>query len=556
MNLEIRNIIEIWPKWKILQIIENSSSGTVYKACKEETEYTAWAAIKVIRIPKDESELRVRKQEGMDDISIQYYYQNVIWEFLNKINVMELLKPLNNIVRIEECYIKRRENRPEWYIYIRMELLEGLLSYIERKPLSVEEIVKLGIDICEALKICEAHNIIHGDIKPDNIFVDQFGTFKLGDFGIGKRMENSQTKLYQKETSMYVAPEFYRDGVVGKTADIYALGIILHNLMGAGRFRFPFMPSYYQLATLNLKDQALYRQLNGKSASTLCGLGSTLEAVVAKACAPDPRIRYQTAQEFQRDLIQWRDFSANKIWEFPGNTLTKCISFGQMRIEEDSVSGNNPGQIMDSALAQSRDMIENPMPKNTVSGAKIAIWIAIGFCVLVLCFFCGYTLLNSRQLFENEMAENISRTQTAEDVSPATADFTGDSLADTSEAEINDNEDQRETDEVEGSYIGIQVTTVSSEMSQLYDIPEGVYVYSVVNNGPAQAAGIIEGDVIIDVEGHRIANTDQLIEALSYYTSGETVGVTILRNSDGEYNAWLMAVTLASFDDADTGFDD
>lgn len=354
----------------------------------------------MIRIPKDESELRVRKQEGMDDISIQYYYQNVIWEFLNKIRVMELLKPLNNIVRIEECYI-RRENRPEWYIYIRMELLEGLLSYIERKPLSVEEIVKLGIDICEALKICEAHNIIHGDIKPDNIFVDQFGTFKLGDFGIGKRMENSQTKLYQKETSMYVAPEFYRDGVVGKTADIYALGIILHNLMGSGRFRFPFMPSYSQLATLNLKDQALYRQLNGKSASTLCGLGSTLEAVVAKACAPDPRIRYQTAQEFQRDLIQWRDFSANKIWEFPGNTLTKCISFGQMRIEEDSVSGNNPGQIMDSALAQSRDMIGN-----------------------------------------------------------------------------------------------------------------------------------------------------------SYYTSGETVGVTILRNSDGEYNAWLMAVTLASFDDADTGFDD
>ena len=58
-----------------------------------------------------------------------------------------------------------------------------------------------------------------------------------------------------------------------------------------------------------------------------------------------------------------------------------------MRIEEDSVSGNNPGQIMDSALAQSRDMIENPMPKNTVSGAKIAIWIATGFCVLVLCFF-------------------------------------------------------------------------------------------------------------------------------------------------------------------------
>ena len=147
------------------------------------------------------------------------------------------------------------------------------------------------------------------------------------------------------------------------------------------------------------------------------------------------------------------------------------------------------------------------------------------------------------------MAENVIRTQTAEDVSPATADFTADSLADTSEAEINDNEDQRETDEVEGSYIGIQVITVSSEMSQLYDIPEGVYVYSVENNGPAQAAGIIEGDVIIDVEGHRIANKDQLIEALSYYTSGETVGVTILRNSDGEYNAWLMAVTLASFDD-------
>ena len=51
-------------------------------------------------------------------------------------------------------------------------------------------VAKLASDICEALEICAGKNIIHRDIKPDNIFIDSFGNYKIGDFGVAKQLEN------------------------------------------------------------------------------------------------------------------------------------------------------------------------------------------------------------------------------------------------------------------------------------------------------------------------------------------------------------------------------
>ena len=72
-----------------------------------------------------------------------------------------------------------------------MELLTPLQKVTKERLLSEEEVIKLGKDICKALILCESRNIIHRDIKPDNIMISKFGDYKLGDFGVSKVMSHT-----------------------------------------------------------------------------------------------------------------------------------------------------------------------------------------------------------------------------------------------------------------------------------------------------------------------------------------------------------------------------
>ena len=68
-------------------------------------------------------------------------------------------------------------------------LLTPLYQHLREHPLSEEDVIRLGIDLCRALEICQKYNIIHRDIKPENIFYSEQGSFKLGDFGIARQLE-------------------------------------------------------------------------------------------------------------------------------------------------------------------------------------------------------------------------------------------------------------------------------------------------------------------------------------------------------------------------------
>ena len=108
---------------------------------------------------------------------------------------------------VEDYKVVEKKDEIGWDIYIRMELLTPFNSYVCDKTLSEQEVIKLGIDLCTALELCARRNIIHRDIKPENIFVNPFGDFKLGDFGIARKLENVTGGLSQKGTYNYMAPE-------------------------------------------------------------------------------------------------------------------------------------------------------------------------------------------------------------------------------------------------------------------------------------------------------------------------------------------------------------
>lgn len=109
---------------------------------------------------------------------------------------------------------------------------------------------------------------------------------------------------------------------------------------------------------------------------------------------------------------------------------------------------------------------------------------------------------------------------------------------------------REKVDESQASYLGISGEDVSSEISQVYGMPVGVVVTSVAEGGPAQNAGIQNGDIITELDGRSVANMDQLRNVLSYYAAGETVDVVVQRANNGQYEAQTVSVTLGSASDA------
>ena len=253
---------QVWPEWQVEEKpLGKGSFGVVYQAVRREHNIESFAAIKIISIPVDSSEVDSLKTEGLDMDSTRIYFQEIVNDFISEIKLMESLKGIQNIVSVEDYKVVEKEGDIGWYIFIRMELLTPFNAFISDKKLTEEEVFKLGCDICTALEICNKCNIIHRDIKPENIFVNDFGYFKLGDFGIARKMENMTGGLSHKGTFNYMAPEVVNSREYDARADIYSLGIVLYRLLNGNRL--PFLDTEKQLLNPNERRNAVDRRMRG-----------------------------------------------------------------------------------------------------------------------------------------------------------------------------------------------------------------------------------------------------------------------------------------------------
>lgn len=115
--------------------------------------------------------------------------------------------------------------------------------------------------------------------------------------------------------------------------------------------------------------------------------------------------------------------------------------------------------------------------------------------------------------------------------------------------EMMNMETRERVDADQASYIGIRGGDVSSEAIQLYNVPAGVVVTEVVENGPAADAGIEAGDIITELDGRTISGMSQLQQTLEYYAAGEKVDVVIQRSGDNGYEAKTVSITLGAAKD-------
>lgn len=188
------------------------------------------------------------------------------------------------------------------YHFIAMEKIPNSRTFedlLEQEKPRQRKVVQTIIKIGEALEYAHEHNIVHRDVKPANIMIDEFGEPLLADFGVAELVDwpSCTVSGALTGTPLYMSPEQARAERVGRSSDMYSLCVVLYEaLTNALPYDLPD-----GMATASVLDAVKNKQpIRARKQNR--ALSKDLEYVMAKALNKDPRDRYPTIKAFMQDL--------------------------------------------------------------------------------------------------------------------------------------------------------------------------------------------------------------------------------------------------------------
>ncbi|HKF42345.1 MAG TPA: protein kinase [Thermoanaerobaculia bacterium] len=281
--------------YEIVDEIGHGGMGVVYLARRADEEFDKRVAIKTARIGLSDESFRVR-----------FRTERQIVAGLDHPNIARLLDGGTSA-----------DGQP----YLVMEYVEGepLLEFCRARGLATKERLEIFLEVCAAVQYAHQHLIVHRDIKPSNILVTKEGTVKLLDFGIAKLIapepggaEADRTgTLFQLLTPDYASPEQLRGEPVTTASDVYALGVVLYELLtGQKPYRVvDSSPADMIRIVCDTEPQrpsaAVLRGGEGRSEETQKlrkALSGDLDTIVLKAMRKEPARRYASVSELAADI--------------------------------------------------------------------------------------------------------------------------------------------------------------------------------------------------------------------------------------------------------------
>ncbi|MBW7907642.1 MAG: serine/threonine protein kinase [Kiritimatiellae bacterium] len=192
------------------------------------------------------------------------------------------------------------------YHYIVMEPIRNsrtLEDLMESQPLSMNELLEIGIKIARALHYAHSRNIFHRDVKPSNIMVDEFGEPLLTDFGVAELVDWPSMTISGALTGtpLYMSPEQARMDTAGPQSDIYSLGVVLYEAITG---MLPY--STQHSAPIKQVLEAVKTETPRRLRHYRRDISPDLEAVILKAIEKNTGRRYHDAESFASDLERAR----------------------------------------------------------------------------------------------------------------------------------------------------------------------------------------------------------------------------------------------------------
>lgn len=273
--------------YRVVREIGRGGMGTVYLAERSDEKYDRQVALKVVK-------------RGMDT-------DEVVSRFRREERILARLEH-RGIARMYDADVTD-DGRP----YLVLEYVAGrpIDAFCDAELLTVEERIRLFLSVCDAVSYAHNQLVLHRDLKPSNILVTDEGA-RLLDFGIGKVLDDDledtrdlTALVGRRLTPEYASPEQLDGGTISTAADVYSLGVVLHELLTGARPKGDRRPTPSATVTDSIRQeettaiatarrstpQRLARQLHGD-----------LDVILMKALHPDAARRYASVEGLAGDL--------------------------------------------------------------------------------------------------------------------------------------------------------------------------------------------------------------------------------------------------------------
>jgi serine/threonine protein kinase len=327
--------------YRVVSVLGHGGTGTVYLAERADRQYSVQVAIKI-----------VEAATVFGDLGARFRAEGQILARLNHPNISALLDA---------------GETNEGQHYLVMEYIHGeqLDRYADRQSLDLRSRLQLFLEICGTVQYAHQNLVVHRDLKPANILVTSYGTPKLLDFGIAKLLEPGDTTAGLALTRMndrlltaeYASPEQILGQRVTTASDVYALGVVLYELLtGVRPYSVPAPASQLDLERLictgdpkrtsttlrNLildgtahggPDVTAIAHARGLTADKLHKrLLGDLDAIVARALRKEPQQRYTSVEQLAADVRRYLDSkpvqARQSNWVYDSNRFIRRHAFG------------------------------------------------------------------------------------------------------------------------------------------------------------------------------------------------------------------------------------
>lgn len=304
----------VFGQWYTDKQLGNGTDGKVFSIYKENYDGSRESSVlKIIRLGENRNERKVfSSDENIVAETEDEYYDKIIKSITDNIDTVKKADDGRHFIKYENVELRRASDGKGRLILIKLENAKSLSELLKEFSFTLDETLRLGINICSALVKCRSFGYIYPNLKPENILFDADGRCKLGDFGSFSCLEPSKTSVAFKRTQYYMAPEFIRTGNINCTADTYSLGLVLYMLTNRGRL--PFTEPHPQKVTVNSLNNSVERRLAGEEMEKAVFASEELWQIIKKACDFNPNKRYFTPDQMLSDL---KNALNNKPFEEP-----------------------------------------------------------------------------------------------------------------------------------------------------------------------------------------------------------------------------------------------